>query len=161
MNSKSKAISDFQYKYLQQDSDQTLKQGMEEYFSTIPGLLTDADMSSKEVADMYRGHDAMHVVFGCDTSISGEFRVDAWTLFGSTMTLKEGIAYNKVAEAQSTFKEIGYAKLALGAILSLPLVFRVMFRAFSMKRKWPWREWKSFEHTPLQKIRSQFQISVV
>ena len=57
--------------YQEQDSAQTLRQALDEYYAAEPDLLTPTSLPD-EIKRRLRAHDASHVVFGCDTSARGE-----------------------------------------------------------------------------------------
>ncbi|CAN7768405.1 ubiquinone biosynthesis protein COQ4 [Variovorax sp. LjRoot175] len=70
-----------------QDSGQTLAQGIEEYFTANPGLAKDRNMTA-EAKHFFRCHDAVHVVFGCGTTLNDEAVVKMASIFGTTAGLK-------------------------------------------------------------------------
>ena len=57
-------------RYVIQDSTQSLREAIAEYYQCNPGLLEPDDMPDG-AACLFRQHDAGHVVFGCDTSLRG------------------------------------------------------------------------------------------
>ena len=56
--------------YLAQDSGQTLREGLAEYYAGDPELLR-AEQISRGMRPGLLAHDAAHVVFGCDTTARG------------------------------------------------------------------------------------------
>ncbi len=63
-----------------QNTALTLAQGLRGLYDARPELERGIVGRTAEIAEMFRGHDCIHIVFGCSTDISGEFRVDCWTL---------------------------------------------------------------------------------
>ena len=59
------------FAYENQETLQSLREGLAEYYSSDPALLAPTSVSD-EIASRLRAHDAAHVVFGCDTSVRGE-----------------------------------------------------------------------------------------
>ncbi|MEB3281471.1 MAG: hypothetical protein VKK42_21365 [Lyngbya sp.] len=148
------------YQYQQQHSTQTLQEGLEEYYRSIPGLTT-SNYSSLEMKKFFQSHDVTHVVFGCSTSIVDETLTDFWTLFGSTVKFSRYLAYLNYPETQQIFQEAGYLQ-TLGIFLkTLPQVFRVIWRTFQMRKKWDWENYESYLHLSLQEIRREFGICVI
>lgn len=148
------------FNYQQQDSLQTLQEGIDEYYSSFSGLITEEN-TSFEVAKLFRFHDVTHVVFGCDTSIKEETLTDAWTLFGSTVTLKEYMEYLKYPETTQVLAKVGIFKVIWMFILSLPIFFQVIFRTSQMNKKWNFWDYKPYLNCSLRDIREEFNIQVV
>ncbi|MDY7024479.1 MAG: hypothetical protein SWJ54_24535 [Cyanobacteriota bacterium] len=148
------------YQYQQQNSTQTLQEGLEEYYSNIPGLIT-TNHSSVEMKQFFRSHDVTHVVFGCSTSIVDETLTDFWTLFGSTVKFFDYLSYLNYPETQQIFQEIGYGKTVWIFLRSFPRIFQVLWRTFKMKQKWNWHHYESYLNCSLQEIRQEFGIVVI
>ena len=66
--------------YVAQYSPQILREAIAEYYECNPGLLDPGNLPNG-VAQLFRQHDAGHVIFGCDTSLRGETLIDTWTIF--------------------------------------------------------------------------------
>lgn len=147
-----------QYKYQQQDSHQTLQQGLEEYYANIPGLIVPENTEDKETAKMLSRHDVTHVIFGCSTAIEDEFLCDTWTIFGSTVSLSKYFEYMKYPETQQIFKEVGYLKLIWIGIKILPEIIKVYLRTRKMAKKWSWEDYKKYLDRDLKDIRQEFNI---
>ena len=149
------------YQYQQQDSNQTLKQGLDEYYASIPGLILPENAQNQETAKMLTLHDITHVIFGCSTDIKDEFLCDTWTIFGSTISLRKYLEYMKYPETQQIFKEVGYFKLIWIGIKIFPEILKVIWLTRKMTKKWPWDEYKRYLDRPLKDIRQQFNIYLV
>lgn len=146
--------------YMRPDATMTLREGLEEYYTTIEGLITEENAPA-EVAELFRFHDTCHVVFGCDTSLHGEALADTWSIFGSTVTLKTYQRYLQLTETQSVFKSMTMADIVsmLGeTTTSMPVAF---WRAMHMTHKWPFRDHEQYLDRSLKEIRDEFGIQVV
>jgi hypothetical protein len=146
--------------YTRQDSAQTLREGLAEYYARNPGLLEPGALPA-DAAALFRQHDAAHVVFGCDTSLRGETLVDTWTIFGSSIGLRGYLAYLRLPQVNQVFAETGYARILRELMRSLPDVVRVAWRGLRLARKWPWREYESRLDAPLRRVREELRIRVV
>lgn len=62
---------------------QTLSEGLAEYFAANPMLKREADLLSPQARQFFRSHDAVHVVYGCGTSMSDEAIVKLASIFGT------------------------------------------------------------------------------
>jgi hypothetical protein len=146
--------------YVHQESSQTLRDGLAEYYATNAALLDPAGMSP-EIAALFRQHDAAHVVFGCDTSLRGETLVDAATIFGSSLGLRGYLGYLRLPQVNQIFSQAGYGRIAGELLRCLPDLVRVAARSRRLPRKWPWREYERYLDRPLRELREEFGIRVV
>lgn len=147
-------------RYTDPTSTQTLREALDEYYDSNASLLRAEDLPVA-TAEMFKCHDAGHVVFGCDTSIRGETLIDTWTIFGSTAGLRGYAAYFKYPEVNAIFADTGIQAIAAGFFRCLPDVVRVVARGLRLQRKWPWASYTRFLDTPLREIRHEFGIRVV
>ena len=146
-----------QYKYQQQDSSQTLQEGLEEYYASIPGVMIPDD-TEEETAKMLTSHDVTHVIFGCSTSLEDEFLCDSWTLMGSNLSLYKYLEYMKYPVTQQIFKEAGYLKVIVIGIKTLPKMIKIYLRTRKMTKKWSWSGYKQYLNRQLREIRDEFNI---
>ena len=148
------------FAYEHPDASMSLRDGLEEYYSSDPGLLAPADVSH-DVAIGLRAHDAAHVVFGCDTSVRGEVVLARWSLFGA----EDGIQiYLRGLRSKETrflfvdfFRRVRPAMLLLAAFDGM----RALIRSISLRKRWPSFEWENYADRPLTEIRSDFKIRVL
>ncbi len=146
--------------YLDQDSTQSLREAIDEYYARNPDLL-DPQGLPPEVAELFRQHDAGHVVFGCDTSLRGETLIDTWTVVASTAGLRGYLEYFKHPQVNQIFSETGYWRIAVESARCLPDVVRVLVRSRRMTSRWPWSDYPRYLDEPLGELRRRFNIRVV
>ena len=144
-------------KYMHPESTLTLREALTEYYELNTSLLRLEDLPD-DAAEMFRRHDAGHVVFGCDTSLRGETLIDTWTIFGSTAGLRGYAEYFKYPQVNAIFAEAGFSSIVVEFFRCLPDVVRVIYRGVRLKRKWPWKEHERFLGVPLNEIRHDFDI---
>lgn len=147
-------------RYVEQDSEQSLREAIAEYYARNPGLLDPAGMEP-EVAESFRQHDAGHVVFGCDTSLRGETLIDTWTLLGTTAGLRGYLEYFRHPQVNQIFAEAGYWRIAVESIRCLPDIVRILVRSRRLSERWPWSDYGRYLDRPLGELRRQFDIQVV
>ena len=143
--------------YQSASSSQTLREGLVEYEQLNPNL-NDARVATPEGADFFHCHDAAHVVFGCDTSLLNEAMADAWTLFGTTITLKSFFGFMKIEEHQEILDKLGWFAVIRTFIRSVPLILRIIYRSMKMNKAWPWDDYPTYLDVPLRDIRDEFGI---
>ena len=146
--------------YQKQDSTQTLAEGLAEYRAANPGLDAAREPGGSG-AEFFRCHDTAHVVFGCSTSLVAEALADAWTLFGTTVTIRQFLGFLRIEEHQGIIEKVGWWGVLSTFVRSVPLVIIVGWRGLRMTSKWPWATFNSYLNCPLAEIRRQFNIKVV
>ncbi len=146
--------------YLGQESLQTLRDGLAEYYAAHPELFLPDQMPADE-AELFRQHDAAHVLFACRTTIRGEILIDTWALFGSTLGLRGYFDYLKLPQVSLVLLQAGSVRLALELLYSLPNVVRIIRRCARFTEKWHWRNYEKHLDRPLREIRAQFNIRVL
>ena len=147
-------------RYVTQDSTQNLRDAIAEYYECNPVLLDPGNLP-EGVAQLFRQHDAGHVIFGCDTSLRGETLIDTWTVFASTAGLRGYLEYFKYPQVNQIFSETGYLRIALESMCCLPDVLRVIRRSRQLVSKWPWSTYENYLDRPLCEIRREFNITVM
>lgn len=146
--------------YRRQDSPQTLREGLEEYYLANPGLLDPAELPER-VSCLFRQHDAGHVVFGCDTSLRGEALIDLWTVVGTTAGLRGYLEYFEHPQVNQIFSEVGYLRIARDSIACLPDLLRVFARSRRLAARWPWADYERYLDRPLAEIRAELGLRLV
>ena len=147
-------------KYLEEGSTQSLREGIAEYYAHNSALL-DPSRLPVEAAELFRQHDAGHVVFGCDTSLRGETLIDTWTILATTAGLRGYLGYFKYPQVNQLFAETGYWRIASESVRCLPDIFRVLVRSRRLSDRWPWQHFERYLDRPLSDIRREFNIRVV
>ena len=92
--------------YLNQDSQQTLREGLDEFRRSIPTPFGGNDPSSP-VGQLFQCHDICHVVFGLSIDLRDEVLADTWAILGTTVGFWRYLDYLKVSDPQAILKEIG------------------------------------------------------
>ena len=150
--------------YQKQDCDLTLQEGLDCYYKSFPET-TEIFGDNNESGTLLRDHDCTHVVFGLDISIEQESILDSWVLWGSKWELKYLLGYMKLPQIKQLYKdlinEIGYFGLfkilwKLGGIKR-----KVMFRAFKMKKKWPFKMPEEYLSMKISDLREMHGIKVL
>ena len=147
-------------KYIEQDSPQSLQAAIDEYY-TCNDFLLDPQELPAGVTELFRQHDAGHVIFGCDTSLRGETLIDTWTVFGTTAGLRGYLEYFKHPQVNQIFSDVGYWQICVEFSKCLPDVIRVLWRSRKMSSPWPWVHYKQYLDQSLCDLRKQFNIIVI
>ena len=150
--------------YQKQDCDLTLQEGLDCYYKSFPET-TEIFGDNNESGTLLRDHDCTHVVFGLDISIEQESILDTWVLWGSKWELKYLLGYLKLPQIKQLYKDLineigyfGFVKILwkLGGIKR-----KVMFRAFKMKKKWPFKMPEEYLSMKISDLREMHGIKVL
>lgn len=136
----------------------TLAEGLAEYYASNPDLKRDETLRP-EARDFFRCHDAVHVVFGCSTSLADEAVVKLASLFGSTggLSVLRGYA---LYDSLDIYRSLPIKEI-LGTIAAAPIIVpRTIARCLRQSRRWPWGDFTAFADTSLGELRREFGIVV-
>jgi hypothetical protein len=157
VQSKPSAASRLRFESAQ--SEQTLAQGLAEYFAANPSLKRDSTLQSSQARKFFRSHDVVHVLYGCATAMPDEAVVKLASLFGTTGGLQVLRGYMN-HETLDIYTKLPLAS-TLWALVSAPyLIVRTLWRCARLLRRWPWFEYEQYLGTPLLELRQQFGIKV-
>jgi len=146
-------------KYQNQLSEQTLEQGLVEYWKVNDCILN--YKNTEESKFFFIPHDVCHVIFGCSTSLKDEAITDAWTLFGTDVSLAKFIEFNKLESHKEIIKKVGTIGVIKTFFISIPRMLKVVLLSFKMKKKWKWEEYEKYMDWKLSKLRTEFNIKIV
>ena len=140
-------------------SAQTLAEGLAEYFACNPALKRDSSLVSSEARQFFRSHDAVHVVYGCSTTMPDEAIVKLVSLLGTTGGLRvlRGYLHH---ETLDIYRSLPIGSTALALVLAPFLVVRTIWRCSRQRQRWPWEQFDHLLNVPLRDIRAQFGITV-
>ncbi|MEO8250777.1 MAG: hypothetical protein ABI589_15570 [Burkholderiales bacterium] len=141
-----------------QDSSLTLAEGVAAYFASDPALL-DGRAASAEAREFFRCHDAVHVVFGCGTSLPDEAIVKIASVFGTTAG-RAALRGYRLHESRGIYRKLRLANMLRTTLESVRLVPRAILRCQRQFGKWPWDQFDRFLEAPLGKTRAEFGIHV-
>jgi hypothetical protein len=149
-------------RYQQQESEQTLAEGLEEYYAANAGKVVRPLDLPPESFGLFRSHDMCHVIFGLDTTLGDEALADMRTLLSCDVGLRRYGAYlTRDKQAKALFKELGYLKSAWVTILSLPRIGRAVIESWRTRKRWPWVPPDSYQERSLGDLRREFCIRVI
>ena len=137
----------------------TLKEGLIHFREKNKKYFTKKTLSAKQEKFM-DAHDIAHVLFSCDTSITGEGTVKIWTTFGTDLNFWEVTAgYNDV-NAFQLFREYSIKHLVKNMVQLFRRIPQTFLRARQMSKKWSFYNYHKFLNTPIKDIRSEFNIHI-
>tara|TARA_B110000438_G_C15384011_1_gene466031 strand:- start:80 stop:550 length:471 start_codon:yes stop_codon:yes gene_type:complete len=151
-------------KYTQQNSSQTLKEGLQEYYDSNPQEVKDFAKKIPFLVD----HDITHVIFGLGTSIEEESLLDTWTIRGTDISWRQIYNYAFDSELWKLTKIIvknqgGWFKIIKVVTKCIPLKLLIHFnRIPNMKKKWPYSGIKEeILSIKLKELRKEYGIRLI
>ena len=151
------------YKFQNQNSQQTLKEALEEFYSINIQFKNLVEKNSPN-AKVFREHDYTHVLFGLGTSIEEESLLDTYVIWGMKFNWSVIIDFYKDPEYKEVIGDIvskygGYWGIFKIYLSLLPLKFRVFLRCMKMKKKWNYHDISErLLSRTLQDIRQEYNI---
>lgn len=141
----------------------TLTDALRQHYILNPQFTLWGGYKSPIAQKLVRAHDISHIVFGCDTSLLGEMRVQLWAKFGvQSFGVRESLNYAKDKEAKVLLKNpVGYGRMFVFFLKHLNEVFKIRKQANSMARKWVYFEEHGYMTMTVRDIRHQFGIQVI
>ncbi len=157
--------------YQQQHSLQTLREGLEEYYSNYPDLDRFEPTDSRIIAQAFQAHDVIHVLTGMDISPLSEIILDTWqfwaTLPGKNYWDSWRMTYIIFSDPEFSqrIKDIIFASspwdwIKWAAICFIPAC-QAILNALTMAKKWHTYDFPKYLDSPLVDIRKEFNIKVL
>jgi ubiquinone biosynthesis protein Coq4 len=141
------------------DTTQTLAEGLAEYFALNSMLKHDSELLSTEARLFFRSHDAVHVVYGCGTTMSDEAIVKLVSIFGTTggLAVLRGYLHH---ETLDIYRRLPVSETLVAIVASPFLVARTIWRCARQSKRWPWAQFDEYFDVPLCEVRAHFRIKV-
>jgi ubiquinone biosynthesis protein Coq4 len=151
--------------YTDKINDLTLGEALEMHYQLNPQFTRWDKYPTKLQQETMKSHDIMHVVFGCDTDLPGEFRVELLTFFCVNLSFDQ---YVKMASNNEINKEpfeivkrIGYLKVFWVMLIHIWYIPYSWYRGFKMKKKWPVLETDGLLDKKLGDLRQEYGIKLL
>ena len=154
------------YNFQQQNSEQTLQEGLEEFYS-INTQFRDLAEKNNPNANIFKEHDYTHVLFGLGTSIEEESLLDTYVIWGMKFNWRKIINFYKDPEYKEVIGDIvkkhgGYWGIFKIYMSLMPIKFRVFLRCMKMKKKWNYHDISDeMLNTKLCNLRKEYNIELI
>ncbi len=149
-------------RYQDQDSGQTLAEGLAEYYAHNQGRVLPPDALPPESAELFESHDICHVIFGLDTTLADEAMADTRTLLSCDVGWRRyGRYMASDPQAQAILRQVGVLTAVWGAIRVVPRMLMAIGEAWRAPKRWPWRPQPAYRRRTLADLRREFGIRVI
>jgi hypothetical protein len=119
-----------------------------------------APLVAPEVERSMTAHDAVHVLFACDTSDHGEALAHAWMLLGTSVTHRQLRAVMATRDHRRFARDLGHVRRLRALLGALPAIASAIPRALRMRRRWDWTGYDRHLDRSLADIRREHGIIV-
>ena len=154
------------YNFQQQNSEQTLREGLEEFYS-INTQFRDLAEKDNPNANIFKEHDYTHVLFGLGTSIEEESLLDTYVIWGMKFNWRKIINFYNDPEYKEVIGDIvkkhgGYWGIFKIYMSLMPVKFSVFLRCMKMKKKWNYHDISDeMLNTKLCNLRQEYNIKLI
>ena len=141
----------------------TLEDGLRKHYLLNPQFTHWNDYKSDNAKKLVKAHDISHLVFGCDTSLLGEMRVQLWAKFAvQKFSFKETLAYARDKEAKVLLKNpVGYLAMFTFFLKHVSEIVKVRQHSQMMTEKWVYFDEDAYMKLPVGDIRKGLGIVVI
>lgn len=147
-------------KYFDPTSTMTLREAIQE-LRVAEGRSSDISIKmSTEIVQVFEYHDAVHVLFGCSTTIQDEIAAHVWMVFGTTAKLSKMHRAVANREHRNVLSGIGHLKLIGIWINCLPRIFSIIAKCSRMKKRLVLEEFVLLKEQRLCDIRREYGIVI-
>jgi ubiquinone biosynthesis protein Coq4 len=147
--------------YLDQDCDLTLQQALDRYYAQNPGFYQPSQLDD-ESRRVFFAHDVCHIIFGCNTSLVGEAKVEQWTIHSTNFSFQEYVDTVLSTEAtRQAVAEISPIQVLGQGFLNIYPLIKTYLRAKKVKPKWDFYTYSKYLNHRISDIRREFNIQIV
>ena len=141
----------------------TLQEGLRKHYLLNPRFTPWDNYKGENAKKLVKAHDISHLVFGCDTSLLGEMRVQLWAKFAvQKFSFKESLTYARDKEAKVLLKNpVGYLAMFVFFVKHFSEIARVRRQAKLMPAKWVYFNEDAYMTMSVSDIRRRFGIIVI
>ncbi len=138
----------------------TLDQALEIHYQINPQFTPWYDAKSSILQKMSKSHDLSHIIYGCDTTMLGEMKVQFWNNFGSIVpeNLKDFISAMKDEDNRKLLTPPGLISFFL---TNLPEIWRMRKLAKLMSKKWVFFDEERYMNSTIGDIHREFNIVIL
>jgi ubiquinone biosynthesis protein Coq4 len=147
--------------YLDRDCHITIQQALDRYYAQNPDFYQPnrLDDDSRKV---FFAHDVCHIIFGCDTSLVGEGKVEQWTIHSTNFNFQNYVDTILGTEAtRQAVSEISVWQVFIQGFLNIYPLIKTYFRARQVKPKWDFYNYSAYLDRSIAEIREEFNIEIV
>jgi ubiquinone biosynthesis protein Coq4 len=151
--------------YISTINDLTLAKALEEHYKINPHFTRYYQFETAEAGNAIKSHDISHLLYGCDTSYLGEYKVQMWNNSGSKNTIPKlnfKLIFSKDAKAliqlvipTGLIKFVRENKTEMDKIKT-----EIKTRSEQMIKKWIYGEEGKYMDKTIAEIRAEYGVEI-
>jgi ubiquinone biosynthesis protein Coq4 len=147
-------------------NDLTLAKALEEHYKINPQFTRYDQFETLEAGQTIKSHDISHLIYGCDTSYLGEYKVQMWNNNGSKNIMPrlnfKLVFSNDLKTLIQLVIPTGLIKFAKEHKVEMDKVkAEIKTRSTQMTKKWIYGEEDRYLNKTIAEIREEFRIEVL
>jgi hypothetical protein len=149
--------------YVTGNTNLSLTKALDEHYLRNPQFTRWHEYKTNTAQKLVRAHDIVHIVFGCDTSLLGEMRVQIWTKYATpTLTVRQKIEFLKNKESRVLLKNpVGYFAMMTFFVDNLKEFKKVKNNSKFLTKSWIYFDTETYENRTIGEIRNEFGIEII
>lgn len=152
-------------RYTSKNSTQTLRQGLEEYY-TVNSDFSHPSTLPPDFAKIMYAHDASHVIYGCDTDMYDEIKILPLTFWTSDFKFRDYLRERQNPAVDVMYKDLIkrhgvlwlYSSILIVIPQLLPELISIWFKTRKRKSYVPFLNFEPLLDRSLLDIRQEFEI---
>jgi ubiquinone biosynthesis protein Coq4 len=152
--------------YIKTVNNLTLKKALVEHYKINPQFTRYDQFETLEAGNAIKSHDISHILYGCDTTLLGEYKVQMWNNFSSTKTrpkISFKLIFSKDAKAlMQLVIPTGLIKFAREHKVEMNRIKNeIKTQSDKMTKKWIYGEEEKYMNKTIGEIRDEFGIQIL
>lgn len=142
----------------------SLKDALNEHYKINPQFTPWDQFDTPEARNLIKAHDISHLLYGCDTSYTGEYMVQTWNGFGSNLNIKlqDSLKYLLNQDLRSLVlptKLINYSLTHLKQFIAVRGMIKKQSKL--MTKKWQYFQEELYMDKIVSDIRKEYGIKII
>jgi ubiquinone biosynthesis protein Coq4 len=159
-------MADLHTFYTQTINEMTLENALIEHYKINPQFTRYDQFETVEAGNVIKSHDISHILYGCDTSMLGEYKVQMWNNNSSKRTrpkLTLRVLFSKDLKALiQLVLPTGLIKFAKEHKSEMDVIKAIVkTRSKLMTKKWVYGEEADHMHKTISEIRNEYGIEIL
>jgi ubiquinone biosynthesis protein Coq4 len=147
-------------------NNMTLEKALIEHYKINPQFTRYDQFETLEAGNAIKSHDISHILYGCDTTLLGEYKVQMWNNFSSTKTrpkISFKLIFSKDAKAlMQLVIPTGLIKFAREHKVEMNRIKNeIKTQSDKMTKKWIYGHEETYMQKTIAEIRAEYGIEII
>jgi ubiquinone biosynthesis protein Coq4 len=154
----------FQDFYSEKINNLTLQEALDLHYQLNPQFTPWYKYSSEQAKNLIKSHDISHIIFGCDTSYSGEYTVQTWVKYVANLNIPK-LQIFKYLFNKDLIKIVLPSKLISYSVSHISdfqkIKKQVQKQAGLITKKWYYFNEEKYLNSTIGQIREEYGIQIL